>query len=164
VKIPAFKNILSPYSLPTTYPLTTLHLAKFTSLPFLSFVVYHILSQFELVDSLNFVLLMSKEVFTHKIFLFQISVLLPTILSGNHHIAYVAIVETSTNAATKNRLAWIKTQAIKVLLIIFIGLRSQPSHQNLKIFFITANNTINPKVKLAKFLTIFQNFHNGASK
>ena len=39
-------------------------------------------------------------------------------LSGKPPTAYVAMVETSTSAATINRLAWIRIPAIKVVLMM----------------------------------------------
>lgn len=86
-------------------------------------------------------------------------------VNGNHHTAYVKIVDTSIIAATKNQLIWIKIHDINVFLITSIGfhfLSSKPTADSkfLKIAYKTKNHS----AKLAIFFIIFHNDHNGASR
>ena len=111
-----------------------------------------------LLSALN--LLRFISLLTVRIFCLPISVFLRT-LSGSHPTAYVAIVETSISAAIRNRLAWIRTPAINVFLMISIGHFSSLA---IKRFLMMAKSTINHSAKLAKFFIIFRNFQSGASR
>jgi hypothetical protein len=82
-------------------------------------------------------------------------------LIGIPPTAYVAIVETSMDAATINQLSWIKIPAIAAFLIVSIGLVF-PDHRA-KIFCKIDHKIINHNPKFAKFLQRFRNCRRGAS-
>lgn len=83
-------------------------------------------------------------------------------LMGSPPIAYVVIVDTSIIAARINQLDCISTHAINAFLIILKAF--SPCFSVVKKFFNISKRTINHKVKLAIFLTIFHINRRGASR